>query len=104
MELNRSTDLTLKLVNRVVFYLGLIGALGMFFVANFQETAVIQIHLFGAILCFGSGCLYMLGQTWISYRMHPLYANKRIAHIRLVLAVASSISFVTGKYILVVIK
>lgn len=96
VELNRSTDLSLKFVNRWIFYIGIAGAFGMFFVANFQETAVIQIHLFGAILSFGSGCLYMLGQTWISYRMHPLFAGRGIAHIRLGLAITSSVFFVLG--------
>jgi len=102
VELNRSSDLTLKTVNRVVLYFGLVGALGMFVVANFQEGAVVWIHITAAIICFGSGCLFMLGQGWISHRMHPLFAGKRIAHIRTIIAVIGSICFVVslgfGKY------
>lgn len=93
VELNRSSDLLLKTANRVFLYAGIGGGTGMFLVANFQETVLIQVHLFGAFLCFGSGCIYMLGQSWISYRMHPLFAGKRIAHIRAVLAVISTICF-----------
>lgn len=96
VELNRSSDLLLKDVNRVALYTGLLGALGMFIVANFQETAVIQIHLTGAFMCFGFGCLYMLLQTWVSYRMHPLFVNRRIAYIRGSIALLSSICFVLG--------
>uniref|UniRef100_A0A915DPA4 CWH43-like N-terminal domain-containing protein n=1 Tax=Ditylenchus dipsaci TaxID=166011 RepID=A0A915DPA4_9BILA len=88
-ELNRSSDLLLKSFNRLNLYAGLLGASGMFLVANFQETAVIQVHLFGAFLCFGSGCVYMLGQAWISYRMYPLFSGIRIAKIRGVMAIAS---------------
>ncbi|KAI1731977.1 frag1/DRAM/Sfk1 family domain-containing protein [Ditylenchus destructor] len=94
VELNRSSDLILKQFNRLSLYAGLLGAVGMSIVANFQETAVIQMHLFGAFLCFGSGCIYMLSQTWVSYRMYPLFAGMRIAKIRAVISVASTVMFV----------
>jgi hypothetical protein len=93
VELNRSSDLVLKSVNRLALYAGLFGAFGMFIVANFQETAVIQIHLSGAFVCFGSGTFYMFLQTWISYRMHPLFVGRRIAYIRGIIAVASVVCF-----------
>jgi hypothetical protein len=92
-ELNRSYDLTLKFFNKLSFYMGALGACGMFVVANFQETAVIWIHLTGAIICFGGGVLYMLGHAWISHRMVPLYASRQVAHIRTTLAVIGFISF-----------
>lgn len=66
--------------------------------ANFQETAVIQIHLTGAFLSFGSGCVYMLIQSWIAFRMHPFLAGKQIAKIRLGIALASVVCFFTGYY------
>ncbi|KAH7732150.1 Frag1/DRAM/Sfk1 [Aphelenchoides avenae] len=94
VELNRSSDLLLKATNRLAFYAGLLGALGMFIVANFQETAVIQFHLTGAFMCFGCGCIYMIIQTWITYRMHPLFVNRRIAYIRGAIALVSSVCFV----------
>jgi len=95
-ELNRSSDLVLKTFNRLCLYSGLLGATGMFIVANFQETAVVQVHLFGAFLCFGSGCIYMIGQSWISYRMYPLFSGIRIAKIRGAMALLSVVLFFTA--------
>jgi len=37
----------ISLTNRLSLFAGLLGGVGMFIVANFQETAVIQIHLTG---------------------------------------------------------
>uniref|UniRef100_A0A183CBA9 DNA damage-regulated autophagy modulator protein 2 n=1 Tax=Globodera pallida TaxID=36090 RepID=A0A183CBA9_GLOPA len=96
VELNRSSDLKLKAVNRLAFYVGISSGVGMFIVANFQETAVVQVHLFGAFLCFGSGCVYMLLQSWVTYRMSPLFNGPQIAHIRLAIALAGTISFATA--------
>ncbi|KAL3095332.1 hypothetical protein niasHS_007431 [Heterodera schachtii] len=96
VELNRSSDLRLRAVNRLAFYVGMLAGLGMFIVANVQETAVFQIHLFGALLCFGSGCVYMLLQSWCTLRMSPLYNDPQIAYIRFVIAIAASLCFVTA--------
>lgn len=96
VELNNSSDLILKTANQLALYSGVLGAVGMFIVANFQETAVIQIHLFGAFLCFGSGCVYMLIMTWIAYRMHPLFSGLNIAHTRFAIAFGATICFFTG--------
>uniref|UniRef100_A0A7E4VEM6 DNA damage-regulated autophagy modulator protein 2 n=1 Tax=Panagrellus redivivus TaxID=6233 RepID=A0A7E4VEM6_PANRE len=98
VELNRSFDAELKAVNRVALYLGTIGAFGMCLVANFQETAVIVIHLSGAFVCFGFGSIYMLLHAWISHRMVPLYAGRRIANIRTFLAVSGILAFCTASF------
>ena len=95
MELNRSYDETLKLVNKVSFYLGLIAAFGMFIVANFQETAVVIIHFSAAVTCFGGSVLYMICHSWISHRMVPLYASRRVAHWRTLFSVVGAILFIT---------
>lgn len=42
-EFNRGADELLKTSNRVSYFFGMAGAFGMFIVANFQETAVIQV-------------------------------------------------------------
>lgn len=57
-------------------YIGMVGAFGMFIVANFQETAVVRIHIFAAILCFGSGCAYMLLQSWSNKLWHKMILQK----------------------------
>ena len=73
----------------------------MFVVANFQETAVIWIHLIAAVVCFGGSVIYMLGHSWISHRMVPLYASRQIAHIRTTLAVLGFVAFSIGMFLLV---
>jgi hypothetical protein len=83
----------------------------MFLVANFQETAVIQVHLTGAFLyvfnelsfiyieysrSFGFGCIYMIIQAYISHIMVPLFASRRVAYIRSVYAGLGVILFFMG--------
>ena len=97
VELNRSYDEMLKLVNKISFYFGLLGAFGMFIVANFQETAVVIIHFSAAVTCFGGSVLYMICHAWISHRMVPLYASRRVAHWRTLFAVVGAILFIIGK-------
>lgn len=89
--------MTLKVVNKIALYVGLLGAFGMFVVANFQETAVITIHLIAAFFCFGGSVIYMLCHAWISHRMVPVFASRRVAHWRTFFATAGTIAFVIGK-------
>ncbi|CAD5221984.1 unnamed protein product [Bursaphelenchus xylophilus] len=97
-ELNRSSNLFLKRLNGLALYLGTFGGIGMFIVANFQETAVVKVHLFGAFTCFGFGGLYMVLQAIISHLMCPLFAGRRAANIRSVLAGFSVVSFFVAVY------
>uniref|UniRef100_A0A914LZS8 CWH43-like N-terminal domain-containing protein n=1 Tax=Meloidogyne incognita TaxID=6306 RepID=A0A914LZS8_MELIC len=83
----------ISLTNRLSLFAGLLGGVGMFIVANFQETAVIQIHLTGALLSFGSGCIYMLIQSFVCFKMFPKFVGKRIVYIRLSIAIASTFCF-----------
>ncbi|EYC35706.1 hypothetical protein Y032_0997g3342 [Ancylostoma ceylanicum] len=83
-------------VNLVSFVLGVIGALSMMIIANFQETAVITVHLLAACLCFGFGCIYMMLQSWITVMMYPLYTNRRIGIIRSCITAVSTVSFVVA--------
>ncbi|VDK42676.1 unnamed protein product [Anisakis simplex] len=95
-ELNRSSDLCLKRINELSLVAGLIGAVGMFCVANFQETALLIVHWTSAFVCFGSGCIYMLIQSYITIHMYPLYANRHIGFVRSFIALIAVISFCTG--------
>ncbi|CAD5216012.1 unnamed protein product [Bursaphelenchus okinawaensis] len=97
-ELNRSSNILLKRLNRIALYFGTIGGIGMCIVANFQETAVVKIHLFGALNCFGFGGLYMILQSIISHIMCPLFAGRRAANVRSVLAIVSVIAFFVAVY------
>ena len=40
-------DYIISISNRFSLFAGLIGGFGMFIVANFQETAVVRVHLTG---------------------------------------------------------
>lgn len=55
-------------VNRWAFRVGILSNMGMLLVAAFQENEVISMHLLGAFLTFGGGCLYAVLQTFITYR------------------------------------
>lgn len=61
-----------------------------------QETAVLTVHLVSAFVCFGSGCVYMIIQAYISVHMHPLYANRHIGLIRSFFAFVAITSFFIG--------
>lgn len=63
-----------------------------------QETAVITVHFIAAFICFGSGCVYMVLQSYIAFYMYPLYNNRRIGFIRGAIAAFSVVCFVTGRY------
>ncbi|CAJ0962903.1 unnamed protein product, partial [Mesorhabditis belari] len=92
-ELIRGSDKVIEHANKWSLLFGVAGGMGMMVVANFQESAVIKIHLGAAVTCFGSGGVYMMIQTFITMRMHPLYNNRRIGYIRLGLAAWSVITF-----------
>ncbi|PAV75476.1 hypothetical protein WR25_16229 [Diploscapter pachys] len=95
-SLIRDSDQQISNLNFVSLILGLLGGFGMMVVANFQETAVIMVHLIAACICFGSGCLYMIVQSYITIKMYPLYTNKRIGYIRTAITAVSTISFITA--------
>ncbi|XP_012264241.2 DNA damage-regulated autophagy modulator protein 1 isoform X1 [Athalia rosae] len=82
--------------NRSSLILGLLTCLGLSFVANFQETNVIVVHLLGALCCFGCGTAYFWTQVVCSYYLHPLGCSLRVAHLRLSLAVGCTVLFVLG--------
>ncbi|TMS36557.1 hypothetical protein L596_003696 [Steinernema carpocapsae] len=75
-ELNRNFHQNTTRLNNLSLYVGLLSSCGMFIVANFQETAVIQIHMGGAIVCFGGSCLYMLMQAAITWLMYPTFVSR----------------------------
>ncbi|KAH8853130.1 DNA damage-regulated autophagy modulator protein 2 [Schistosoma japonicum] len=82
---------------RIALCFGFICAFGMSVVANFQETAVWSMHLFGAGLLFGGGSIYALIVTYITYKY---IVRSRIWIARLVLAFISLFSFILRKLML----
>lgn len=76
-------------VNKVAFGLGLVTALGVSLVGNFQETNILVVHLFGAFLAFGIGGIYCYIQTWISYKLPDMPGTSKFSRTtRLILCIA----------------
>lgn len=73
--------------NRVCIWVGAIAALGLSIVANFQETNIFAVHLLGAGLAFGLGCVYSLLMAVISFRLYPNIGTKLTNNIRVTIAV-----------------
>uniref|UniRef100_A0A146L1A2 DNA damage-regulated autophagy modulator protein 2 n=1 Tax=Lygus hesperus TaxID=30085 RepID=A0A146L1A2_LYGHE len=80
-------------LNKFGLWFGLISALGLSIVANFQETNVKFVHLSGATMCFGMGCVYFWIQAICSYHMQPISNSIMVAHFRVGLSVVSTIFF-----------
>ncbi|XP_049954496.1 DNA damage-regulated autophagy modulator protein 2 isoform X2 [Schistocerca serialis cubense] len=81
-------------LNKMGVWFGLLSCLGLSFVANFQETNVITVHLTGAFLCFGFGTVYFWIHAVCSYHMQPLANSLQLAHLRLALAVICTVFFI----------
>ncbi|XP_013777817.1 DNA damage-regulated autophagy modulator protein 1-like isoform X2 [Limulus polyphemus] len=81
-------------LNMVGLCLGWAAALGASLVANFQETAVIVVHMIGATMAFGLGMIYTWLQTVISFYTCPLMNTKTVAGIRLFLSIVSMMCFI----------
>ncbi|XP_036369164.1 DNA damage-regulated autophagy modulator protein 1 isoform X1 [Octopus sinensis] len=84
----------IHVVNKVSFGLGIIAALGMSLVGNFQESNVLVVHVIGAFMVFGIGSVYEIFQTIMSYMMYPMYNGKKIIIIRMVLSIFSVFFFI----------
>lgn len=81
--------------NKISWYFGILISLGMSLVANFQETSVLGVHIFGAFLTFGGGTVYEFMQTYITYKMHPEVNGMVIAHVRLAISILSTVFLFT---------
>lgn len=56
---NHNVDKDTRKLNRRTLWLGILAAFGISIVANFQETNIFSVHLFGAWMAFGLGTVYM---------------------------------------------
>ncbi|XP_071378387.1 DNA damage-regulated autophagy modulator protein 2 [Centroberyx affinis] len=82
-------------LNSAALVLGFLTSLGMCIVANFQRSAIISVHLLGATLTFGSGVLYILVQTAMSYYMQPRFHRKDILWARTAVGLWTLASVIT---------
>ncbi|XP_065124558.1 DNA damage-regulated autophagy modulator protein 1 [Paramisgurnus dabryanus] len=69
-------------LNKASFAFGIISCVGMCFVATFQETSVVSVHDFGALLFFVFGAIYAVTQCVISYRGRPYGSSTSVCHVR----------------------
>ncbi|CAK9300245.1 unnamed protein product [Gordionus sp. m RMFG-2023] len=68
--LNQRSKIYCDRLNLLSLVSGIMSALGLSLVANFQETNVIIIHVIGAYLIFGIGAFYLILQTYFTYKLH----------------------------------
>lgn len=94
-ELYRTYDLsdTILYVNRIAGKAGVASVIGMTIVANFQETNVLPIHIFGAAVGLGFGCVYIILQTFLTDEIYPLSATRSILFARKACSALAAISF-----------
>lgn len=91
-----SSEFTVVLrINRISLILGWMGCLGVCVLANFQETAVIVVHMSGALLAFGCAAMYSWLQTIISHYVYPLLNSMFVARLRVFLSLVLSAAFLT---------
>lgn len=67
----RSPATSLSRWNCWALIFGIISAIGLTIVANFQESTVLAVHLIGALFCFGGGTVYF----WTQVRTQSAFSN-----------------------------
>ncbi|KAE8615100.1 hypothetical protein XENTR_v10008408 [Xenopus tropicalis] len=91
---NHSTDFLPYYFNKTSLAIGLLGCIGMGIVATFQEMAVPAVHDAGALITFICGVLYILLQSYISYKSCPAWNTRVTCHIRMAISVIAFIAVV----------
>ncbi|XP_044756909.1 DNA damage-regulated autophagy modulator protein 2 [Coccinella septempunctata] len=91
---NNQLPFVVEKLNGRACVLGIITALGISIVGNFQEKNALIVHLIGATFAFGVGGVYLCFQSYISFKIYPLVGNKTLNWIRVILAVGTLIFFV----------
>ncbi|XP_065643504.1 DNA damage-regulated autophagy modulator protein 2 [Hydra vulgaris] len=121
LYLAQLNDSNLTLVKKINFWClinGIVGGIGVTFVANFRSEKVSNslnadqmyimyersIHYLAAFLAFGTGLLYCILQTFSSYRLVSYNINTiTICYLRLIItlsAVFNFLVFIIGKIVL----
>jgi len=79
--------------NRACLIIGWVAALGISFVANFQETSVLIVHMIGAWLAFGGGTMY----CWVHTRMSQKLSitPPRLTSLRYLFSIIATLMFIS---------
>ncbi|KAG8197426.1 hypothetical protein JTE90_014911 [Oedothorax gibbosus] len=96
-----SSEFTIVLrLNRWALFIGWLGCFGVSVLANFQETAVIIVHMSGALCAFGCATLYSWMLTIISHYLCPLLNSVFVTRLRvflcLILTATCGITTIAG--------
>lgn len=60
----------------------------------FQEVEQTAVHDFGALMFFIWGAVYIVMQTYISYKVHPYGSSKRVCHIRAIFSLVAILAVI----------
>ncbi|XP_025087373.1 DNA damage-regulated autophagy modulator protein 2-like isoform X2 [Pomacea canaliculata] len=83
-------------INKFSFGVGILCALGISIVGNFQEDNMLEMHLLGAIMAFGGAGLYCWVQTILSYKMASIpQSDSKCRLMRVILSTIQTTSFIT---------
>lgn len=75
--------------SRVAAIIGILAAVGLSFVGNFQSVNIPLWHSLGAGAAFGVGSVYMGYQAWLSYQSPPGLTAPWVCHLRVACTVTS---------------
>ncbi|XP_043564684.1 DNA damage-regulated autophagy modulator protein 1 isoform X2 [Chiloscyllium plagiosum] len=92
--LNERTQIINLRLNTAALICGALGCLGMCIVANFQETALRIVHDIGALLAFVMGTVYLILQSYISFKMMPCHHTFLVCGFRIMLSTVSAVATV----------
>lgn len=82
--------------NAIAKYIGLLSVLGLFVVANVQETAVIPVHMAAALTAFGGFNIYMMFQCWFTWAFTGTITHRNVFIWRVFFTVLSTIFFISS--------
>lgn len=84
----------LRIFNKTGLFFGFLAAFGTTVVGAFQETSVLSIHIFGAMMAFGGGSIFLIIQGIFTKKMAPQFGSNALAYLRIFLGVSCFFLFV----------
>lgn len=86
----------LLMVNKAAMVFGVLSNFGACIVANFQEDAVVAVHIVGAGMVFLCGIFYCWLQSFISYKMKSCgLITSTLLTLRFIMAILMSVFFIS---------
>ncbi|MBN3290771.1 T150B protein, partial [Polypterus senegalus] len=82
-------------LNTASLVLGVICAIGISVVGNFQQTVLMGVHLFGAFLAFFIGLAYFWTQVYLTFTVKPNHGGKWIGPMRTFLCIICTVLIIS---------